>query len=436
MKKIANCRWYVLGLLFAATTISYIDRQNLTVIAPMLRDELGISNSGYAQILTSFLLAYTVMQAVTGWLIDKLGTRNGFALIMLWWSIAAMLHAFGEGVVSFSIYRFLLGAGEAGSWAACVKAVSEWFPSKERGIANALWGVGTSAGLVVSVPVVAWIALVLGWQYSFVLTGLLGFIWLFIWMRFYRLPEEHPAITIEELNYIQEEGKAPRQTQGAIKVPYFTLLKSRNVWAVILARLLADPCSWFYHFWIPEFLKRSAGFSIADIGKYAWIPFLTQGIGIVLGGFMSDWLYRRGMKIISARFTVMFIGMFCMCAGILAAFPFDIVIVFIAVSTATFGFGLWAPNMMTLCGEAFPRPVVGSVTGLSGMGAGFGGMGFTLLTGWTLDNYGYSPVLIAAGIIPILAVLVLYFLFDRKLAEGISTGRISTLSPEKKGDEK
>ncbi|NKB35761.1 MAG: MFS transporter [Gammaproteobacteria bacterium] len=428
MKTIANCRWYVVALLFTATAISYIDRQNLAVIAPMLRDELGISNSGYAQILTSFLLAYTVMQAFTGWLIDKLGTRNGFALIMLWWSVAAMLHAFGDSVVSFSIYRFLLGAGEAGSWAACVKAVSEWFPKKERGIANALWGVGTSAGLVISVPIVAWLALVLGWQYSFVATGLSGFVWLFIWMRFYRLPEEHLAISARELKHIQDgQGLDPENKQ--LKIPFFSLLKSRNVWAVILARVLADPCSWFYHFWIPEFLKTTAGFSVADIGKYAWIPFLTQGIGILLGGLLSDWLYRRGMKIISARFTVMFVGMLCMCCGLLAAFEFNIVIVFFAISTATFGFGLWAPNMMTLCGEAFPRHVVGSVTGLSGMGAGFGGMAFTLLTGWTLDNFGYSPVLMAAGIIPILAVLVLYFLFDRRLAEDISNGRQSSLFP-------
>lgn len=398
----------------------------------MLRDEMGISNSGYAQILTAFLLAYTIMQGVTGWLIDKVGTRKGFAIIMLWWSIAAMLHAFGEGVVSFSIYRFLLGAGEAGSWAACVKAVSEWFPHKERGIANALWGVGTSAGLVLSVPVVAWLALVFGWQYSFVLTGLLGFVWLFIWLRFYRLPEDHPAITIEELKYIQDGRQSNTADHAKTKIPYFTLLKSRNVWAVILARVMADPCTWFYHFWIPEFLKRTAGFSIADIGKYAWIPFLTQGIGILLGGFLSDWLYRRGMKVITARFTVMFVGMLCMLAGCIAAFPFDIVVVFFAISTATFGFGLWAPNMMTLCGEAFPRQVVGSVTGLSGMGAGFGGMAFTLLTGWTLDHYGYSPILIAVGILPILAIFVLYFLFDRKLAEGIINGEITTLFPNQK----
>jgi ACS family hexuronate transporter-like MFS transporter len=348
---------------------------------------------------------------------------------MAWWSIAAMLHAFGEGVLSFSVFRFLLGAGEAGSWAACVKAVAEWFPNKERGKANALWGVGSSAGLVISVPVVAWLALMFGWQYSFVLTGLLGFIWLAIWLKFYQLPEDHPALSEAELKHIQQDGHERSASQAMVKIPYLTLLKSRNVWAVILARSLADPCVWFYYAWIPEFLKRTADFSLADIAKYAWIPFLANGIGIVVGGYMSDWLFHRGMKVISARFTVMFVGMACMFVGVLAAFQFNIYVVFFAMSSATFGFGLWAPNMMTLCGEAFPRQVVGSVTGLGGMGAGLGAIGFTMLTGWTLDNFGYSPVFIAAGSIPLLAVIVLYFLFDRKLAEGISKGQIVTLFP-------
>ena len=176
-----------------------------------------------------------------------------------------------------------------------------------------------------------------------------------------------------------------------------------------------------------EFLKRTAGFSLIDIAKFAWIPFVSHGTGILLSGFISDWLYQRGMKVVSARFTVMFVGMLCMFVGLLAAFKFNIFVVFLAISTATFGFGLWGPNMMTLCGEAFPRHVIGSVTGLGGMGAGLGGIGFTLLTGWTLDNYGYSPVFIAAGIIPLLAIFVLYFLFDRKLAEGIAKGQIHTL---------
>jgi len=297
VKKIPNFRWVIVLLLFAATAISYVDRQVLTVLAPTLRDQLQISNTGYATLLTAFLLAYTFMQPVTGWLIDRIGTRLGFALIMAWWSIAAGLHAIAGSVASFAVLRFLLGAGEAGSWAACVKAVSEWFPQKERGLATGLWSAGVSAGLVISVPVVAWINLTLGWRWAFLLTALVGLVWLAVWLRLYRLPGAHPVVTDEELRHIGEDVVAPTRQ----RTPYISLLRSRNVWAVIGARVLADPWVWFYYFWIPEYLTRTAGFTMADIGKYAWIPFAAQGVGIVLGGAFSDLLCRRGLSAYSTR---------------------------------------------------------------------------------------------------------------------------------------
>ncbi len=401
-------RWTIVALLFAATAISYVDRQVLTVLAPTLRDQLGISNTGYASILTAFLLAYTFMQPVTGWLIDRIGTRLGFALVMAWWSAAAVLHAFGTSVVSFAACRFLLGMGEAGSWAACVKAVSEWFPRRERGLATGLWSAGVSAGLVVSVPIVAWVSLTLGWKWAFILTGLSGFAWLAAWLWIYRLPNAH---------HITEDAAATDETA---RVPYMSLLRSRNVWAVIAARLLADPWVWFYYFWIPEYLTRSAGFTAADVGKYAWIPFLAQGVGIVLGGVLSDVLVRRGMRAVHARLAVMLVGMLLMTPGILAAFDLDIVIIFVGISSAMFGFGFWAPNMMSLCADAFPRNAVGSVVGLSGMGAGIGGMLFTMLIGWTLDRYGYPPVFIAAGVIPLLAFVVLFALLERREEDSLA----------------
>lgn len=411
MRPIANFRWAIVALLFAATAISYVDRQVLTVLAPTLRDNLGISNTGYASILTAFLLAYTFMQPVTGWLIDRIGTRLGFALIMAWWSAAAVLHAFGTSVATFAACRFLLGMGEAGSWAACVKAVTEWFPRRERGLATGIWSAGVAAGLVVSVPIVAWVSLTLGWQWAFILTGVAGFAWLAVWLWMYRQPQSHPAVTAAELRYITDDAPAP--VAESSRVGYSRLLRSRNVWAVIAARLLADPWVWFYYFWIPEYLTRSAGFTAADIGKYAWIPFLAQGVGIVLGGFLSDQLLRRGVRAVHARLTIMLIGMLLMTPGILAAFHLDIVIIFVGISSAMFGFGFWAPNMMSLCADAFPRNAVGSVVGLSGMGAGVGGMLFTMLVGWTLDRYGYPPVFIAAGAIPLLAFFVLFALLDR-----------------------
>jgi ACS family hexuronate transporter-like MFS transporter len=331
---------------------------------------------------------------------------------MGWWSAAAILHAFGTSVVLFAACRFLLGMGEAGSWSACVKAVSEWFPRRERGLATGLWSAGVSAGLVVSVPIVAWISLTLGWQWAFILTGISGFIWLCVWLWLYRLPQAHSAVTPAELRYITEDASAA-DTQTA-RIPYLSLLRSRNVWAVIAARLLADPWVWFYYFWIPEYLTRNAGFTAAEIGRYGWIPFLAQGIGIVIGGYLSDVLLRRGIRAVHARLGIMLVGMLLMVPGILAAFDLDIVIIFAGISSAMFGFGFWAPNMMSLCADAFPRNAVGSVVGLSGMGAGVGGMMFTMLVGWTLDRYGYPPVFIAAGVMPLLAFFVLFALFDRR----------------------
>ena len=412
MRKIPNLRWWVVALLFLATAISYVDRQTLAVVAPTLRDDLGISNFGYARILSSFLIAYTIMQPVTGWVIDRIGTRKGFAIIMVWWSAAAMLHGFGRGVMSFSILRFLLGAGEAGSWAACVRGVSEWFPKQERGLANGIWGVGTSAGLVVSVPLVAWITIWLGWRAAFVLTGLVGIVWVFVWWTSYQLPEQHPRITDAELELIKESEPV---VPSSSRIPYLSLLRSRSVWAVILARMFADPSTWFYHYWLPEYFKSSAGFSLAEIGRYAWIPFATQGAGILLGGWFSDLLIRRDFRVVNARLIVMAAGMIMMTPGALAAFPFPILVTFTGISVATFGFGLWAPNMMSLCGEAFPREAVGSVTGLSGMGAGLGGLALTLGTGWLVDHFGYSPVFVLVGTMPLVAIVVLYTLLEKKV---------------------
>jgi ACS family hexuronate transporter-like MFS transporter len=397
-------RWQILALLFLATTISYIDRQALAVAAPVLRDELGISNFDYARIVFSFLLAYTVMQAVTGWMVDRLGTRNGFALLMVWWSTAAMLHALGRGVLSFSIYRFLLGAGQAGSWAASVRAVSEWFPHERRAFANSVWGTGVSLGSAVAVPLVAAITMAFGWRMAFVVTGAIGLVWTAVWMASYRRPAT--AIAAAPGEVVREEPA----------IPYRALLACRSIWALVLARVFADPVVWFYSAWVPEFLARTAGFSMADIGRYGWIPFAAYGTGILSGGIVSDLLHRRGRPVVTARLAVMRVGVLLMTAGVFAAVPLHIAIALAAISLAVFGFGLWAPNMMTLCGEIAPPGRVGSVTGLSGVGAGVGGMMYTLFTGWTLDKFGYPPVFVTAGVLPLVAFSILYFLLDTSAA--------------------
>lgn len=417
MFKTRRLRWSILALLFAATSISYVHRQALSVVAPVLRDELSISNFGYARIVFAFLLSYTIMQAVTGWLIDRLGTRAGFAAIVGWWSAAAMLHALGRDVFSFSVFRLLLGAGQAGSWAASVRAVAEWFPRQERGLANGIWGAGTSVGMIAAVPLVAWITLAAGWRWMFVLTGAIGFIWLAAWLVVYRRNEHNAPPAAPRAPGL---GAADALVEPGDGMSYGSLLRLRGVWALVLARVFADPIMWFYNAWVPEYLSRTAGFSLADIGRYGWIPFFANGAGIVAGGMFSDRLYRQGTPVIRARLTSMLTGVILMTAGVLAASPIHIAASIAVISVAAFGFGLWAPNMMSLCADGFPSHLVGSVTGLTGVGAGVGGMVFTLSTGWMLDHVGYAPVFVAAGLSPLLAFATLYVLLG---ADGLPLAR-------------
>lgn len=406
-------RWYIVALLFAASAISYIDRQTMAVLAPVLRDEFGLSNLGYARIVSAFLLAYTVMQPITGWMIDRVGTRRGFALIMGWWSAASMLHATGSGVWSFSVLRLLLGAGEAGSWSASVRAVSEWFPKRDRGFANGIWGAGTSVGIIVAVPVVAWIADRWGWRAAFVATGLSGFTWLAVWLPAYRAGEQNGGA--DPVVGGRTDGVAPRPS-------FLDAARLRPAWALLAARFFSDPVVWFYNSWVPEFLKRSAGFSLADIGRYGWIPFVAQLVGILLGGLLSDVLCRRGWRVVHARVAVMLAGVLIMTCGGVAALPVHVAVALTAISLAVFGFGLWAPNMMSLFADAFPPHLAGSVTGLSGIGSGMGGVAYTLAVGWMLDRFGFGPVFVSAATIPLLAGGTLYVFFYRPFARTAEAG--------------
>jgi MFS transporter, ACS family, hexuronate transporter len=402
-------RWIIVALLCAGTVISYLARQKLSVVAPQLRDELGLSNFGYARVVFAFLLGYTLAQGAAGWLMDRLGPRRGFAAIMAWWSAVASLHAFGSGIVSFSILRFLLGVGQAGSWAASVRAVADWFPPRERGFPNGTWAAGTSIGTIVAVPLVASLTVAIGWRAAFLATGMVGFVWLIAWLTWY---PGSPVDGRAARSPAVKPGVGPDSVDGdSFSGSYGELLRNRNVWALILSRLFADPVAWFYNVWVPEYLVRSAGFSMSDIGRYAWIPFFVNGVGILIGGMASDALCRRAWGVIPARMAVMLTGVLLMTFGVIAAFSVSVSVAIAVISVAVFGFGLWAPNMMSLGADAFPRHAA-SVTGLSGMGAGLGGMVYTLMTGWLLDRVGYGPVFIATGMAPVVAFAVLYGLFE------------------------
>lgn len=395
-----HLRWWIAGLLFLATVINYIDRQTLSVLAPVLRDEFGMSNTDYSRIVSAFMLAYLIMQTGSGRIMDWLGTRRGFSLCIFWWSAAAMLHATARSALQFGFFRFLLGLGEAGNWPGAVKAISEWFPVRERAFAIGFFNSGSTLGAVIAPPLVAWLALTYGWREAFLITGCLGFFWLLLWLALYHLPREHRWLRPAELEYIE---RGQQEEHVAEKLRWRELFRFRQVWGLVLGRMLADPVWWFYVFWLPEYLKRERDFSLAMIGYFVWIPFLAADIGNLIGGAASGLLVKSGMPVLRARKAVMLASAFLMMSGIPAVLVDDAGMALALISVATFSYSTWAANILTLPADLFPQHIVASVSGLSGTGAATGGMIFTLIVGAVVDRFSYIPVFTAAGLMPLAA---------------------------------
>ena len=381
----------MIWLAFLATAINYVDRQTLSVAAPVLIDQFHMSNVAYSRVLFAFLLAYTIMNAVSGPLIDRLGTRLGYALCIGWWSASSVLHAFTTGAVSLGVFRFLLGMGEAGNWPAALKIVAEWFPDRERALASGLFNSGSAVGAILAPPLVAFIIFRMGWPSAFVMVGVLGFIWLIFWLAIYHTPAESKSETL-----------APPPNA-------WRLFNTRFVWTFTLSKIFMDPAWYFYIFWFPEYLRRARHFDMAQIGKYAWIPFFVAAAGNVLGGAVSARLIRAGMEIpVARKSAITFFAIWMMAAipAVLVSSPW-ISIAFVSVAMAGYTGSL--ANMLALPTDLFAKNAVASVYGIASMGAGFGGMLFSLVTGWLVDHFSYTPVFIGFGLIPLVCVSILWF---------------------------
>lgn len=385
----------MISLAFWATVINYLDRQTLSVAAPVLRDQFHMSNTEYSRVLFGFLLAYTIMNGVSGPLIDRLGTRIGYGLCIAWWSAAALLHAFARGALSLGVFRFLLGIGEAGNWPGGVKVVAEWFPERERALASGIFNSGSAVGAILAPPIVVFILARLGWQAAFVVVGLTGFVWLAFWLPVYRTPDGHAGRT----GVPQEE-----------RIPARQLLQSRFVLAFTFSKIFLDPVWYFYIFWFPEYLKRGRHFDMASIGAYSWIPFAVAGVGNFAGGLLSARLLRAGLSVTVARKTAVTVFAALMLSAIPAVLVHEAWLSIALVSVAMFGYTGSLANMLSMPADVFPGGAVASVYGLASMGSGFGGMLFTLITGWVVDHYSYTPVFIGFGIMPLLCALILWTL--------------------------
>lgn len=427
MRANQNMRWIVVAMFFFASVISYVDRQVLSVNAPLIREQFALSNVDYSYLVTSFLVAYTIGYTALGIVVDRLGTRLAFALFIVCWSVAGVAHALVIGPLSLAVCRFLLGFFEGGSLPAALRGISEWFPARERATAIGIYAAGTPIGTMIAAPIIVFVTIIFGWRFAFVATGAVGFIWLVFWLRTFYLPEKHPRISIEERNLIiadRRESNSVRRRGHTVR----GLLRKRETWAIIVSHSLFSPVWWFYVFWLPAYLHDERGLTLQEVGGSAWIPFLTGAAGTIFGGWLSSWLLKSTKSLATARYAVFVIASLGSLLGIPAAFVSEPWMCVALISIVTFALCMWATTMMSLPADVVPSQLVGSLSGLSGSGGALGGVLFTLLTGWLVDNFSYWPVFCLAAVMPLSAVGILYVVMP-KIQQIAFDGTLAQPSP-------
>ena len=371
MKTLNGLRWLAITLVALATIINYIDRSALAVMWPGIAAELGMDKSDYANIVTVFLVGYAIGQSLFGKIFDALGTRVGFILSIVVWSISIGLHAVARGVVSFSLFRAALGVGEAGNWPGATKAVAEWFPVRERALAQGIFGAGASMGSIIAPPLVAFLYAYVGWKTTFILIGVLGFFWIIPWMVIYKSgPDAHPWITADERNYILT-GQQRVATEQAEYVPSWSqLLGHRQSWGVIAARFFIDPIWWLFVAWLPLYLNEKFHFDVKQIGLFAWVPFVGAAIGALSGGWFCGQLLKRGWTVNRARKFVIGLGLLVMFPALLLTATADTPLrAVLLIAVILFGFQAAITNIQTLPSDFFSGKSVGSLAGISGTSA-------------------------------------------------------------------
>ncbi|ADV83503.1 MFS transporter [Terriglobus saanensis] len=407
---VGRTRWWIVWTLFCSTTINYISRQTFSVLSPMIASQYHLSHADLAKIIGAFQLSYALTWLLGGIFLDAVGTRIGLTIAVIWWSAVNIAMGFARSVAGFAAMRFMLGIGEGLNWPGASKTVAEWFPNEERSVAVAIFDSGSSVGGALAAIVIPWIAIVFGWRWSFVFSGGLGFVWLFLWLYVYHPLDRHPRVSPEEVALIRagHEGVEVIQRTGISRWTY--LLKDRNVWGIVLGRALTDPIGWFYVFWLPQYLSDARGFSLKQIALFAWMPFVAADLGNFTGGYLSSYFVRRGMTVFQARFWVCVISCVPILAGIPAARVDSAHSALILICFALWGYASWSTMGLTLPSDLFPQDVVGTVTGFSGFAAGLASVFFTFVIGVTVDRFSYRPAFLVAGLLPIAATVCLKLL--------------------------
>ena len=409
--KIRNFRWWIVGLIALATAINYLDRQNLPVALSEIRKSFEISDVDYGLINSLFLFAYGTMYAVGGRIIDVLGSRVGYFVLISWWSVANILHGFVSSVTGLGLARFLLGLGEGGAFPGSAKVVSEWFPTRERAMAFGIFNTGSSLGAVLAPPLIAWIIVVFDWRWTFFICGAIGLLWGLIWIMVYSLPQNNKYLTTEEKDYIERARQSSEVNQPA-RIPWTSLFQYRKFWGLLAIKFLPDAGWYFFIFWLPKYLNDVRGLDIKGIGAYAWIPYAMAGCGSFIGGWLSSFLLKKGMSLDIARKIPL---------GIAAALlPASLFITNASLTMAVFFFGmamfghqLYSTIVQTLVADMFPSRVVGSVSGMMGCVATYGAMLFSFFIGYVIESYGYSPAFIVSGMLHPISFMLLFFIIGK-----------------------
>ena len=447
MERVGRYRWMICGLLFFAATINYIDRQVISILKPTLVSEFHWQDERiYAAIVFTFQLAYAIGLLFAGRIMDKLGTRRGFVLAILLWSIAAVGHAgadwfpwlklptvniddktgfsivlLGGAAAGFGIMRFFLGLGEAGNFPAAIKTVAEWFPKKERALATGIFNSGTNIGALVTPLAVPWITLHWGWKWAFIATGLLGFFWVIWWIKSYRPLEEHPRVSATERAYIRSD---PPETMTPI--PWSKMFRHRQTWAFAIGKFLTDPIWWLYLFWIPDFLNRNYKLDLKSIGLPLVVIYLIADVGSIGGGWMSSSLIKRGWSTNAARKLAMLLCALIVVPIVFASQASNLWVAVLLVAFAAAAHQGWSANIFTLVSDMFPRRAVGSVVGIGGMAGAVGGMLISIVVGEVLQRTGsYVPIFIIAGSAYLASLLIIHLLVPRLEAAKVETEIVS-----------
>ena len=406
---VGRVRWTICGLLFAASTINYIDRQVLGLLAPDLQRTFGWDELQYGYIVSAFQAAYAIGFVFAGQLMDRLGTRRGYAIAVSLWSVAAMSAGFAWSAVTFGAARFALGLGESGNFPAAIKTTAEWFPKRERAFATGIFNSGTNIGAVIAPLTVPWIALTLGWRWAFVLTGAIGFIWVAVWLAIYAPAARHPRLGDRERQHILSDHEAPEA-----HVAWRPLFGYRQTWAVMVGKFMTDPIWWFYLFWLPKFLHDSYGLTLSTVGLPLVTIYLASDIGSIFGGWLSSRLIASGRSVNVARKTAMFTCALLVTPIALVSKASSLWEAVGLISLAAAAHQGWSANMFTLASDMFPRGAIGSVVGIAGMSGAIGGMLIATAVGLLLQLTGsYVSVFLMAASSYLFALLFIHLLAPR-----------------------